>query len=290
MEWLQNISQEWKILIYASLIILGAAVLSKTLRWLVERSYLSASEKLNVDPTRYKFFKNAIAAVVWFVAIAAIVSLIPKLKTIAVTMFAGAGIFVAILGFAAQEAFSNIINGIFVVIFKPFRVGDLIQVGERYYGTVEDITLRHTVIADFENKRVIIPNATIGKETIKNDNINDNRICKWVEVGVSYDSDLQLAIDILRSVCENHPMCIDARTASDKQKGLPKVVIRVKGFGDSSIDLRAMVWVNDAHKGFQMHSEINQKLKEEYDRQGVEIPFPHRTIYMKTPVEVTQES
>jgi len=71
-------------------------------------------------------------------------------------MLAGAGILAVAVGFASQAALSNIISGVFVVIFKPFRVGDRLKINE-LTGVVEDITLRHTVIRDLENKRIIIP-------------------------------------------------------------------------------------------------------------------------------------
>ena len=122
---------------------------------------------------------------------------IPKLKSLGVTIFAGAGILAAIIGFASQAAFSNIVSGIFIVIFKPFRVGDIVKISNLYSGIVEDITLRHTVISDFENKRLIIPNSVISAETIHNSNILDNKICNHIWYGISYDSDVDLATSII---------------------------------------------------------------------------------------------
>ncbi len=97
---------------------------------------------------------------------------VDELQTISTGIFASAGIFAAIIGFASQQAFSNIVGGIFIVIFKPFRVGDFIQVGTNI-GNVEDITLRHTVIKDLQNKRIIIPNSVISTETIVNNHIEE---------------------------------------------------------------------------------------------------------------------
>ena len=151
MNFLKELNIDWTIAIIIVLILVGAAILTRIVRWFIDKSFATASEKLKVDPTRYKFFKNATSLIIWFTAFGLIILLIPKLKALAIALFAGAGILVAILGFAAQEAFSNIINGIFIVIFKPFRVGDLIEVGEKKFGMVEDITLRHTIIKNFEN-------------------------------------------------------------------------------------------------------------------------------------------
>ena len=104
---------------------------------------------------------------IYTIGIIAIVYSIHSVNHIGKTLFAGAGIFSAILGFASQQAFSNIIGGIFLVLFKPFRIGDLIKVGTLNEGYVEDITLRHTVIKDFGNKRIVIPNLLISTETIQ---------------------------------------------------------------------------------------------------------------------------
>jgi small conductance mechanosensitive channel len=166
MDFLSNLDIDWKTYVLIIIIILFTVIMTRIISWLFNKYITKASEKLKIDPTRYKFFKNATAVILWGFSFAAIVSLIPPLQTIAFSLFAGAGILVAVIGFAAQQAFSNIINGIFIVISKPFRVGDMIKVGSLQYGIVEDITLRHTVIKNFENKRIIVPNTVIGSETI----------------------------------------------------------------------------------------------------------------------------
>lgn len=281
MDFIDNADFDWKTLVIVIGIIIGAAIFTRTIRWLMNKSFVNASEKLKIDPTRYKFFNNAVSFIIWFIAFAAIVSLIPKLKALAITLFAGAGIFLAILGFAAQEAFSNIIAGIFIVVFKPFRVGDQVTVGSRYDGIVEDITLRHTVINNFENKRVIIPNSIIASETIVNDSINDLKTCRWIEVGISYDSDIELASSLIQEECMKHPSCIDTRTKKQIKDGEPQIAIRLMSFGDSSVNLRASAWMKDPYSGRKMHSDINMGIKRRFDAEGIEIPFPYRTVVYK---------
>ena len=266
-------------------VFVAAAIITRLSRWLITRSYKIASKKIKVDPTRYRFAKNALSLIIWMVALGVIASFIPELKSFAVTLFAGAGILVAIIGFAAQEAFSNIIGGIFIVIFKPFRVDDLIKVGDRDYGIVEDITLRHTVILNFENKRIVIPNSVINTETIINDSISDEKVCRFIEVGISYDSDLKKAISIIQEIAINHPESMDNRTEAEKKAGEPAVVVRVN-FGESSINLKALVWAEDPLSVWRMQSEINMAIKEKFDQEGIEIPFPYRTLVFKNPSEL----
>ena len=281
MDLLEELNLDWKNLFVIALTLLTAAILSRLLRWLIGRSFEKDSADLKVDPTRYKFFKNAVAWLVWLIAIGLVVSMIPRLRSFAITLFAGAGIMVAIIGFAAQEAFSNIIGGIFIVIFKPFRVGDMIKVGDLPYGVVEDITLRHTVIVNFESKRIVIPNSVMNSEIVINDTIEDSRVCRWVEFGISYDSDVDLASRIIQEEALNHPSCIDVRTPQQKKEGIHQVEVRLMSFGDSSVNLRAYVWLDDALTAIRAHSQINKAVKQRFDTEGIEIPFPYRTLVYK---------
>ena len=262
-------------------VIIFAFITSKVVRSLLNKYFDVASTKLKVDPTQYKFFKNVVSLIIFSIASIIILYLIPSLKSVAITLTAGAGIFAAILGFASQEAFSNIIGGIFIVIFKPFRVGDLIRVGSLSYGIVEDITLRHTVINSFENKRIIIPNTTISSETIINDSILEEKICKFVEIGISYDSDVDKAIAIMQEEAVKHPKCIDNRTDLDKKNGKHQVAARLVSFGDSSLNLRAYVWTDDPVGSFEMGHDLNKAIKKRFDEESIEIPFPYRTIVFK---------
>lgn len=266
-------------------IIISAVIATRIVRWFINKHLLENSREKPEDATKYKFFRNAVSFIIWLIALGAIILLIPQLKAVAITIFAGAGIFVAILGLAAQEAFSNIISGLFLVLFKPFRVGDLIKVGGIDQGIVEDITLRHTILNNFENKRIVIPNSVISSETIINDTIEDTKICRWIEVGISYDSDVELASRIIQEVAMAHPKCIDNRSAAHMEAGIPQVEIRLISFGDSSVNLRGYVWTNDPYNAMRTHSDINKQVKERFDNEGIEIPFPHRTLVYKTDLD-----
>lgn len=268
-------------LIVAGVIAAIAVILSRVLQKLMKVYFERSSHVLKVDPTRYKFLRNAVSFVVFMLAITLIFYTIPELRTIGITLFAGAGIFAAIIGFASQEAFSNIISGIFIVIFKPFRVGDNIKIGELHQGVVEDITLRHTIINNFENRRIIIPNTVISGQTIINSTIEDEKVCTFIEIGISYESNQDKAIAILRKVIEAHANCRDNRTAEEIENGIPKVVIRMLGFGESTVNLRAYAWAANSGEGFVLKCDVYETLKKEFDLNGIEIPYPHRTIVYK---------
>ena len=258
-----------------------AFVISKVLRILIDRFIKRSSNKLKIDHTQFNFLKNAVTFIVFMGAIIFIFFTIPKLKSLSLTLFAGAGILAAIALFASQQAFANIVSGIFIVIFKPFRVNDLLDVGSLSKGRVEDITLRHTVLRNFENRRMIIPNSVISSEILINSSIVDETICNFVDIGISYDSDIDKAMEIMRNEAVGHPNFIDHRTEEDKRNEEYPVTIRVMGFGDSSVNLRAFVWSKDHSSGFVMKTDLNKSIKEQFDRNGIEIPFPYRTIVYK---------
>lgn len=267
--------------IFALAVLLVAFIILKVLRAILNRYIKKSSSDLQVDPTQYKFLNNALGFIIYVAALSVIFMVIPQLRTVGVTIFAGAGIFAAIIGFASQAAFSNIVSGIFIVIFKPFRVGDIVKISNLYSGTVEDITLRHTVIRDFENKRLIIPNAVISSETIHNYNIIDDKVRNHIFYGISYDSDVDLAMKIISDEAKSHDNFVDNRTPEEKEKGDPAVIIRLVELGESSVNLRAQVWSNDPMSGFELKCDINKSIKARFDSEGIEIPFPHRTLVYK---------
>ncbi|QSE99238.1 mechanosensitive ion channel family protein [Fulvivirga lutea] len=274
-------SEVWRHILVSLIILVIAFILTKILRYSLNKFVKTASQKLNVDPTKYNFIKNAVSFIIFIIAIIIIFYRIPELKDYGVTIFAGAGVFAAIIGFASQSAFSNIITGIFLVIFKPFRVGDHIKIGTDLMGEVEDITLRHTVINNYENRRIVIPNSVISNETIINSTLNEFETCMHIHVGISYDSSVDVATKIIQEEAEKHPDFLDARTPEDKANGVPAVRVRLIEFGDSSLNLRGYVWARDPMVGFAMKCDLHKSIKERFDKEGVEIPFPHRTIVYK---------
>lgn len=265
------------------IILLIAFILAKVVRALLNKFVKGASTKLNVDPTKYNFLKNAVSFIIFILATIVIFQTIPALRAYGVTLFASAGVLAAIVGFASQSAFSNIISGIFIVIFKPFRVGDLISIGDLHTGEVEDITLRHTIIKNFENRRIVIPNSIISEQTITNSTLTDDKTCMFVTMSISYDSDIDLAMKIMQEEALAHPSHIDNRTPEDIEKGTQDVLVRLINFGDSSVNLRASVWAKHPVEGFAMKCDLHKSIKEKFDRAGIEIPYPYRTIVYKDP-------
>ncbi|MCB0760934.1 MAG: mechanosensitive ion channel family protein, partial [Flavobacteriales bacterium] len=217
---------------------------------------------------------------IYIVGISIAIYSMPNLRTLAKSLLAGAGILAVAVGFASQHALSNIISGVFIVIFKPFRINDRISI-RSLNGIIEDITLRHVVIRDFENKRIIIPNALISDEIIVNSNFEDESICKWIEIGISYESDIDLAKSIIAQAIEQHPLSIDHRTDEEKEEGMPRVDVRVIGLGEYAVQVKGWAWAANPPDAFEMGCDLFEQIKKEFDKAGIEIPYPHRTIVNK---------
>ncbi|MTI20341.1 mechanosensitive ion channel family protein [Fulvivirga sp. RKSG066] len=268
-------------IIFPLAVLAGAFFLSRVLRYFIRRFVKRMSESMKLDPTKYNFLSNAINFIILILAVMVIFYHIPQLKQYGVGIFASAGVLAAIVGFASQSAFSNIVSGVFIVLFKPFRVGDHISLSKGNSGEVEDITLRHTVIKNYENRRIVIPNSIISDDTIVNSSLNEDKTCMYVLFGISYDSDIDLATKIMQEEAMKHPDILDNRSAADKRDGSPMVVVRLIDFGDSSVNLRAYVWATDPMVGFMMKCDLHKSIKKRFDAEGIEIPYPHRTIVYK---------
>ena len=258
-----------------------AVILSLILRKFLSLFISKYAKKLKTDPTNFSFIKNSVGFLIYTSAIVFIFFKIPYLRSIGTALFAGAGILAVVVGFASQKALANIISGIIILISKPFKMFDIIEFKDGQKGVVEEITLRHTIIKDYENRRIIIPNSIISEETIINSSIQDEKIRKHIVFSISYDSNIGKAIEIIRDEAQNHPLIIDSRTKHEKANNDPFVIIRVISLSDFSVDLKAYVWTSGNDNAFILKCDLLKSVKQRFDKEGIEIPFPYRTIVYK---------
>lgn len=275
-----NVSTKYWITVASVLVISYLTAL--IIRRLLGRAIRRRSEILKEDPTNFVFLKNS----VWFIIITATLIVIfiitPQMKEIGKTLFVSAGILAATIGFASQKAFSNILSGIFILIFKPFSVNDTIEIrSENMKGVVEELTLRHTVIKDYENRRIIIPNSLISEKTLVNSSTVNPQIRKHIDISISYDSDIDKAKQIIEEVVTAHPNCI-----FDSEQEGDKIVKRVTALTDFAVNIRAYVWSEDNDSAFVLHCDTLEKVKKRFAAEGIEIPFPYRTVVFKNPEEL----
>ena len=231
--------------------------------------------RLLLDETGNRYLQRIIKFILYVICISSILFLIPGMNKLGAGLLTSAGILAAAIGLASQEALSNFIGGLFIIISKPFRVGDFIQMDGTVIGTVKEITLRHTVVLNTENRTIYVPNSKINSNTIINSSSFDPATCAFVEVGVAYTEDLDHCMDLMRDEVMKHPLLIDRRSDADREAGVPQVKMKVVALGDSSITLRAWAWAASSAQALEMKFDLLKSIKERFDREGIEIPYPY---------------
>lgn len=261
-------------------ILLAAWLVERLIHLALRRAYARAKAQGREEMTRYRFFRNGVRTLVVILALIAITYTIPSLRAMAFTLFAGAGILAVVIGFAAQKALSDIISGMFIVAFKPFRVGDLIQAGELgVFGQVEDINLRHTTILTFENRRLVIPNSILSEDRIVNSSIRDERTCEFIEFELALHADINLAMALMQHRALLHPLrIVSPETATTMEDPEEPITVRLVKIHEGAITLRMYVWAQDPVSARRMHYDLNQAVLEDFIEQGIPFAMPIRRV------------
>ncbi|MEG0423543.1 MAG: mechanosensitive ion channel [Erysipelotrichaceae bacterium] len=217
--------------------------------------------------------------IVYGFAIYAILMQVKPLQRLGVTLLASGGALTVVFGLAAQEALSNFVSGIIIMTFKPFKIGDLIKINNsEYTGTVFDISMRHTVIETFEKTKIIIPNSEMNKAVLENVS-QTGRKGNFLDVFISYQTDLDLAISIINEEIMKHPDFIDIRSPKEIQDNVPAVITRLVEFKENTLHLRATIFSVDNSSGFAMLSDLRIAIKKHFDQEGIEVPYPQIVIH-----------
>ncbi len=276
----ERLQNNFRLILYIGLVAVTTIILASSVNiWFRKKVELKVT--LNEDTTALKFLRYIAVFGVYTIGSMFVLVAFPSFKGVAQTALGGAGVLALIIGVASQEALANLIGGVFIISFKPFKIGDIIKLSDEMVGTVSDITLRHTVLRNFENKMIVIPNAIMNKEKIINYNLKDLKICERIEIGISYDSNVDLAKKIMREECETHPLVFDNRSALDVLDGKPIVRVALISLNDSSVTIRAWVWAQTYSNSFDMKCDLLESIKKRFEQEGIEIPFPYRTVVFK---------
>jgi small-conductance mechanosensitive channel len=201
-----------------------------------------------------------------------LVSALRELGFSLAALLGAAGVISVALGFAAQTSASNLISGLFLITERSFQMGDLIKVGD-VTGEVLSVDLLSIKIRTLDNLLVRIPNETLIKANVTN-------LTKFpirrvdLKIGVAYKEDLKRVRGILMEVADNNPLCLEE----------PAPRLYVLGLGDSSVDLQFSVWVK-TDRFLDLRSSMLEEIKAAFDRESVEIPFPHVSLYAGSETE-----
>ncbi|MEM9576373.1 MAG: mechanosensitive ion channel domain-containing protein [Pseudomonadota bacterium] len=241
-----------------AILILGWMVSS----WLQRRIRALGRKHAHLDDMLFDFLSAIARYVVLGFAFLFVLNTFGVQTTSVVAVIGAAGLAV---GLALQGTLSNIAAGIMLILFRPFKLGQFVDVGGTM-GTVKSLTLNFTELADLSNAQVIIPNAQVWGNVITNYSANDTRRAEWT-FGVGYGANLADAERIIR----------DTIMADPRSKTEPEPFVQVNNLGDSSVDFLVRVWV-DAAELFAYQADMKRKVKEALDAGGIDIPFPTTTI------------
>jgi small conductance mechanosensitive channel len=221
-------------------------------------------KKAQVDEILTSFIGNLLYFALLLVVVIAALDRLGINTSSVLAIFAAAGLAV---GLAMKDSLSNFAAGVMLVLFKPFMAGDFIEAAGSA-GVVEKLRIFNTVIRSGDNREITIPNSQIYGGTIVNFSARDTRRIDLI-FGIGYGDDIRLAKTLLEQA-----MAEDERILKD-----PAPVILLMELADSSVNLAVRPWVNAADY-WVVRSDLLQRVKEQFDAQGISIPFPQRDVHL----------
>lgn len=230
--------------------------------WLQRRVSNLGRKNKHLDEMLFDFLASIVRYVVLGFTLLFVLNTFGVQTTSVVAVIGAAGL---AIGLALQGTLSNVAAGVMLILFRPIKIGDFVEVADEM-GTVKQINLNFTELADLSNVQVIVPNSKVWGNVITNFSTNDKRRAEWT-FGVGYGANLKDAENIIRDT-----IMADARALGD-----PAPFIQVTNLGDSSVDFLVRVWCN-ASDYFAFRADMTRQVKEALDAGGVDIPFPTRTM------------
>lgn len=218
-------------------------------------------------------FANLTGTLVFLIGVLIILQSLGISITPILTALGVGGLAVAL---ALQDTLSNLFSGIQVIASRQIRVGDYVKLSSGEEGYVEDITWRYTTIRALPNNLIIVPNSKLASSLVTNYAFPEKELAVLIDVGVAYDSDLkkveEVTIDVAKSVM------------SEIEGGVPEFepFIRYHTFGDSSINFTVILRAREYVGSYLVKHEFVKRLHRRYNVENIQIPFPIRTVYMKS--------
>lgn len=235
----------------------------KVIKWVISLADKSL-EKSKVDPTLRKFITNLFSWCLKILLVISVASMVGIETTSFVAILGAAGL---AIGLALQGALSNFAGGVLLMIFKPYKVGDVITT-EDETGEVKEIQIFTTVLLNPDNVTIIVPNGAVVAGKIKNLS-KEGQIRHNLAMGISYDANIKDARKALVEVMEAHPLVLED----------PAPSVTVVELGDSSVNLMVRPWCTTADY-WTVYGDIMEQGKEALDAAKITIPFPQLDVHM----------
>lgn len=220
------------------------------------------------------FLKSAINLLVIIVVVYCLSQQFEVTRDISKVLLQSGSLVVAIATFAAQQALSNVISGFSLSMSKPYNVDEKIRVVQGgtvvAEGIVKDITIRHTVIRQFNGECCIVPNSVMDSAVITNTNFNGN-VGNFLEVEISFDADIRKAMEIVKKLCVENQLTLNTEENN----------VFIKGCTQNGIVLKTTVWTRNLDDSFQACSDIRMGVVNEFRRKNITIPYQTVTVHNK---------
>lgn len=244
-----------KVIMALLILIIGLYVVK-----VIVKSSKKVMGKRGVDITLQKFLGNLIGWVLKILLFITVISLLGVETTSFAAIIASAGL---AIGLALQGSLGNFAGGVLIMIFKPFKIGDLIE-AQGEIGVVKEIEIFTTKLTGLSNKEIIIPNAALSNGNIINYSTEGTRRVDLV-IGVSYDADIKKTKEVLMSVLIAHPKVLKD----------PAPAVTVSELADSSVNFAVRPWCN-TEDYWDVYFDATENIKLALDKAGIEIPYPHQ--------------
>jgi small-conductance mechanosensitive channel len=191
---------------------------------------------------------------------------------ISITGLAALGAIVGVgIGFGLQNIAQNFVSGLILLLERPVKKGDFVEVGDTR-GTVREIHARATVITTLDNVDILVPNGQFITEPVINSTFGSRQVRVGVKVGVAYGSDTGRVREVLERVAREHPSVLRE----------PPPLVRFDDFGESSLDFTLLVWLDNPHGESLIASDLRFAIDQRFREAGIEIPFPQRDLHLKS--------
>lgn len=244
-------------------------IVGKIVVGLISSALIKMMEKAKLDSMLVKFLSGIIRNVLFLLVIVFALSQLGVDTTSLVALLGAAGLAV---GLALKDSLSNFSAGVMLILFRPFKVGDVVEVSG-IIGSVDEITVFSTRLKSPDNKVITVPNANVFGNTMTNYSEMSTRRVDLV-FGIGYGSDLLKAKAILEEMVAS-----DERVLKD-----PAPVVKVHELADSSVNFVCRPWVNSADY-WNVYWDMHEKVKLRFDEEGIEIPFPQMDVHMSKPCD-----
>lgn len=231
---------------------------------LITKGVIKIFNKKDFDPTLSKFLGSIIKFILYLVVIIAALNQAEIETTSLVAIIGAAGL---AIGFALQGSLGNFASGVMLIIFRPIKVGDFVEVAG-VMGSVEEVGIFTTTLTTPDNKVIIVPNSGVTGGNITNFSMKDTRRVDMV-FGIGYSDDIDKAKNIIKNILEN-----DSRVLKD-----PATQIAVSELADSSVNFTVRPWVNSADY-WGVYFDTHEAVKKKFDEMGVSIPFPQTDVHL----------